>query len=247
MTQDALKRYFPSDLHHVEGFHQEIERYLPSQGRVLDLGCGVNAELARYRTAEREVWGADFQVHSQMQHREWFRLLDQQGAIPFPDDHFDLIASVMVLEHVEAPVAFLREIARVLRPGGKFLGHTISGQHYVTWIRRGFSLMPHVVSQLVVRGLYGRACEDTFPAYYRLNSERAVRQASEPVGLSVVRLQRYADPGYFRFTRLTQTLAVLADWSLEKLAGGWGRLYLTVTLEKVAASQETRLLFRASA
>jgi SAM-dependent methyltransferase len=235
MTPEALRRYFPDDLHHVEGFHREVAAHLPQTGRVLDLGCGANAELAPYRTATREVWGADFQAHSQLQHAIWFRQLGRDGGIPFPAGHFDLVTSVMVLEHVRDPAAFLREVARVLRPGGAFVGHTVSGEHYVTWVRRAFGLLPHSVTQAVVWRLYGRACEDTFPVFYRLNGERAIRRAGRPAGLSLVGLRRYADPGYLRFSRLTQALAVMADWSLEKVGAGLGRLYLTVTLRKEAA------------
>src|SRR5262245_52345915 len=98
MTQEALRRFFPADLHHVEGLHREIGRHLPDEGRVLDLGCGVNADLAGYRTARREVWGTDFHAHSHLQHADWFRRLPRDGAIPFPARHFDLVTSVMVLE-----------------------------------------------------------------------------------------------------------------------------------------------------
>src|SRR5262245_14866953 len=237
MTQEALQRFFPADLHHVEGLHREIARHLPDEGRVLDLGCGANAALAPYRTPRREVWGTDFQAHSHLQSPEWFRLLPACGAISFPARHFDLVTSVMVLEHVADPFAFLREVQRVLRPGGVFVGHTISAGHYVTWIRRAFGLLPHAVSQAVVQRLYGRPCEDPFPAYYRLNSERSLRRASAHAGLTLVGVQRYADPGYFRFTRLTQGLAVRADWAMEKLGAGWGRLYLTATMRNDAEAQ----------
>lgn len=37
---------------------------------------------------------------------------------PFPDDHFDLVTSFQVIEHLEDPHRLLREVARVLRPDG---------------------------------------------------------------------------------------------------------------------------------
>jgi SAM-dependent methyltransferase len=232
LTQTLLKRFFPADAHHVDGLHRELAARRPQHGRILDLGCGVNTDLAAYRSPICEVWGTDFQAHPNLQHVEWFRLLRPDGAIPFPDRYFDLVAAVMVLEHVADPVVFLSEAARVLRPGGCFVGHTISGSHYVTWIRRIIGLFPHSLNQLLVRRLYGRPCEDTFPAYYRLNREGAIRRACPEAGLRLVRIQRYADPGYFRFWSALQSLAVLLDWSLEQVAAGWGRLYFTATLQK---------------
>src|SRR5262245_54382743 len=141
MTPEALRLYFPEDDHHQAGFHRVVEPHQPYVGRMLDLGCGANDEMARYRWEKREVWGADFKAHSKLKHPEWFRLLGPGGEIPFPDNHFDIVSSVMVLEHVADPLKFLREVARVTRPGGVFVGHTVSATHYVTIIRRAFGLL----------------------------------------------------------------------------------------------------------
>jgi SAM-dependent methyltransferase len=232
VSDEFLRRVFPRDIHHVAGFHDAIREVLPSRGRVLDLGCGVNADLEAYRTDEREVWGTDFQAHPELRHAEWFRLLGSDGAIPFPDRHFDTVAAVMVLEHVANPRAFLREVARILRSGGRFVAHTISGTHYVTFIRRLIGLLPHRINQSLVNVLYGRAEVDTFPAYYRLNTESRVRRFNAGAGLELANVRRYADPGYFRFAGPIENLTILADRILDALAPGWGRLYVTFTLEK---------------
>jgi SAM-dependent methyltransferase len=39
-------------------------------------------------------------------------------SIPFPDETFDAVFSVSVLEHLEMPTAAIGELVRVLRPGG---------------------------------------------------------------------------------------------------------------------------------
>jgi SAM-dependent methyltransferase len=138
----------------------------------------------------------------------------------------------MVMEHVAAPACFINEVARVLRPGGYFVGHTISGSHYVTWIRRLIGLLPHSLNQWLVRRLYGRSEEDTFPAFYRLNRRAQIDRVCRAAGLSQPVLIRYADPGYFRFFAPLQATAVITDWLLESVAAGWGRLYLTVVTRK---------------
>src|SRR5262249_6511775 len=143
--------------------------------RLLDLGCGDNRILAMYRTTEREVWGSDFVVHPDLAEPKWFRPLHANGTTDFPDNSFDLIGSCWVLEHVTDPDAVLTEVRRILRPGGTFIGLTVNAWHYVTALIRAIGLMPHGVTQWLVRRLYGRAEHDTFPTVYRMNSGAALR------------------------------------------------------------------------
>lgn len=227
MSQLLLRWLFPRDVHHVAGLHQLIANSLPTRGRVLDLGCGDNRELARYRMADREVWGTDFQAHPELQDAAWFRLLQDDGTIPFPDASFDAVVSIMVLEHVVEPGRFFAEVARVLRPGGRFIGHTISGIHYVTFLRRLVGLLPHSVNQMLVKALYNRAEVDTFPAYYRLNTGRQLRRHCVAAELQPLMTQRYADPGYFHFAAPLEALAIVSDRLMEAVAPGCGRLYFT--------------------
>ncbi|NUO62697.1 MAG: methyltransferase domain-containing protein [Gemmatimonadaceae bacterium] len=54
-------------------------------------------------------------------------VLDDMTRSALPDASFDLAVAVEVLEHVEEDALFVREVARVLRPGGVFLMTTPNG------------------------------------------------------------------------------------------------------------------------
>ena len=47
--------------------------------------------------------------------------IDLHGGLPLDDQSVDLAYSVEVLEHLEDQFFFLREVHRVLRPGGRFV------------------------------------------------------------------------------------------------------------------------------
>jgi SAM-dependent methyltransferase len=165
-------------------------------------------------------------------HPEWFRLMPPDATIPFEDASFDVVTAFMVVEHVADPSAFLHEVTRVLRPGGHFVAHTISALHYISWLRRVFDVLPHRWTQRLVRRLYGREEYDTFPTWYRLNTPRRIARYGKSLGLTQTSVRRYAWPGYFTFSPSLCRCAILADWMLERVGAGLGRIYFTATYRK---------------
>lgn len=73
-------------------------------------------------------------------------------ALPFPDGTFDVVVSIDVHEHLEAPRALNREIARVLRPGGKAVVTTPNGEpnKLATRIKGWIGMGPEVYGHLVI-------------------------------------------------------------------------------------------------
>ncbi len=106
--------------------------------------------------------------------------------LPFPDESFDLVTANVVVEHVPDPQKLLREIHRVLRPGGKFLFHTPNFWGYATLCAR---LLPQALKLRLVYYLQGRREEDVFPAFYRFNTPRAIRRLAGQSHLRVVELR----------------------------------------------------------
>jgi SAM-dependent methyltransferase len=76
------------------------------------------------------------------------------------------------LEHVEEPVLFVRELTRVLRPGGAFLARTVSRFSPLAVLSRAIPERYH--AWVLARAQPGRLAQDVFPATYRMNSHRAL-------------------------------------------------------------------------
>lgn len=92
-------------------------------GRILDFGCGTGTMLG-YLRRFGEVEGIDADEHAvrycHARGQARVQLLDSD-ALPFPDDSFDLLTALDVLEHIDDDRRSFAEVARILRPGGTFL------------------------------------------------------------------------------------------------------------------------------
>ena len=108
----------------LAGFVEEICRQVTDRRpRILDVGCGTGANLlmlSQYGDAE----GVDLSEDALAFCRE--RGLDKVrlGAgeeLPYEDSTFDLVTAFDVVEHMDDDLAGLKEMRRVLRPGGRVL------------------------------------------------------------------------------------------------------------------------------
>lgn len=91
--------------------------------RILDVGCGTGANLlmlSEYGDAEGVDVAEDALVFCRERGLDKVRL----GAgeeLPYEDGTFDLVTALDVVEHMDDDLAGLREMRRVLRPGGRVL------------------------------------------------------------------------------------------------------------------------------
>jgi SAM-dependent methyltransferase len=90
--------------------------------RCLDVGCGDGLTIASYLTRTTggcvavDVSGSA--VSMAQSHGVDARLIDDAGNLPFPDCSFELVTCIEVFEHLFDAEGAVREIARVLVPGG---------------------------------------------------------------------------------------------------------------------------------
>lgn len=95
--------------------------------RVLDFGCGQGRTALYLRERGMDAFGADVfyegsnfdQLKASDAFRQGIIRAIENGRIPFDDNEFDVVISDQVLEHVEDLPGAVRELARVLKPGGE--------------------------------------------------------------------------------------------------------------------------------
>ena len=111
----------------------------PLSGRVLEVGVGTGLNAEHFDTSQiTELVGIEPDPHMLARARPRYGALPfptelhQVGAeeLPFPDNHFNAIACTFVLCTIPEVEAAVRELYRVLVPGGAvwFVEHTVADQ-----------------------------------------------------------------------------------------------------------------------
>jgi SAM-dependent methyltransferase len=114
-----------SDLYHLDLAHQDLLRDLPRGGLVLELGCGGGQMRDWARETGLQYLGTDVartRVHNWLQEFGGADLYCDAHDLPIRDEAVDVVYAAAVWEHLAFPQLAAQEAARVLKPGGYFLG-----------------------------------------------------------------------------------------------------------------------------
>lgn len=100
-----------------------LSRRLPQGSRILDIGCGRGVLLSALADYGHEVHGMDLSetaVHGADPRAE-IRVAPCLTHVAYPARHFDQVILWHVLEHLRNPREVLREVHRILKPGGQVI------------------------------------------------------------------------------------------------------------------------------
>jgi len=198
--------------------------------RVLEISCGRGGGLrhaALRLPGAKQVIGFDFSMHAVRFCRAHYAALPNVGFVrghalqlPFADGAFDLVINVEASHAYGDEVAFLGEVRRVLRPGGRLL----FGDHRT---RRKISRLEQ---RLRAAGLAGSLRDITPNVVRACELDSARRRALIRSGLpwwcrplGVRRLEQYAGlPGTAAFERLRNRDRIYFIACLTMVQGGLG-------------------------
>jgi SAM-dependent methyltransferase len=211
-----IEAFYRSGLEDVQKVMTTVWRYsnaLPKK-RVLDFGCGMGRTTRHFSTYFAECIGLDISppmIRSAIEHnREYPTVrfdLFTYGDLPYPEDHFDLVYSTLVLQHVynaSEVYRYLTEFHRVIEPGGHLVFQlpdrlTIRGR-----------LQPRIVAYDILRQM-GLSASEIYRRFgiTRISMlaipEEEVRKRLDRIGFEVVYLSRIGDDRiYYARKRLTK-------------------------------------------
>jgi len=117
-----------TELQHINRY--EYAKELVKDMIVLDVACGEGYGSSILAETAKKVIGVDISKEAINQaNRKYrkenlsFEVMDVEN-LTFSNDYFDAVVSFETIEHLERPYKFLKEVKRVLKPGGMFIVST---------------------------------------------------------------------------------------------------------------------------
>lgn len=140
-----------------EGIHEAVIEFLRDKprGKVLDIPTGFGTLAKRLYDLEFEVICCDVEpgIFSVTELRVDYG--DLNGRIPYGDEEFDYICFIEGIEHTENPYNAIREVSRVLKPGGTLIMTTpnyLNIEKRLKFLITGSFTKP--ISQQILRDVY---------------------------------------------------------------------------------------------
>lgn len=148
-VKEALQEGIKHQFNHLR--LEQFEKMCEGR-KILDVGCAMGTFLKAAKERKWDVHGVEF---SSAAAKKAIKLFGKQkihlGTLafaPFPKNFFDCITMFDVIEHMDDPVAVLRECRSFLRPGGVLIVETANIDSLVAKIRKkqwGYFLLGHLV------------------------------------------------------------------------------------------------------
>ena len=159
--------------HRGSEYHRHISDHimnlLPDGGNLLDIGCGTGLFMDRYIGRGGSAVGVDISSgmvrHGRRSGIDGDFCVGTATMLPFRDDAFDAVSSILAFSYVPDPAAMIRESFRVLTPGGRLAICTLS-RTLIT------SLVP-IVYRVEERLGLKSVCVGDFGEHYYTNAEMA--------------------------------------------------------------------------
>jgi ubiquinone/menaquinone biosynthesis C-methylase UbiE len=167
-TQEQANKYiFKVDRSYLPRwivFKEKLSSMLNNDTVWIDCGCGDNGLVKEFSHLANTAIGVDL---LEPQEKDVLFIRADIKSLPFEDDSVDLVTLRFVIEHIDNIDYDLRDIARVLKKGGKLLLITTNLYNPCIALAR---LIPFKLKNKIITLIFKVKDDDVFPTFHHFNS-----------------------------------------------------------------------------
>lgn len=144
-----------NSLANYEVVSRAIRTHHPGGGTLLDIGCGKGALWSFVEDHFAAYIGIDVISYPEFPATAAFHAVNLNSqTVPVPDATADVVVSVGTIEYLENPRAFMREVARLAKPGGLVV---VSCPNLLSWLSKMCLLLRNHFSAFPPTGPWSQA------------------------------------------------------------------------------------------
>jgi SAM-dependent methyltransferase len=220
MDYQELENYIAAHFPEYTGdvgtyFKKLLDTHITPQCSLLEVGCGRQVFGSEYYTRAAKKVGIDLEAEAIQENTTLDSVVcGSIESMPFPDNTFDIVIAQWVLEHVADATKTVREIERVLKPGGIFLFMTPNAwSPFVV----GTRFIPIGLKKFLRKRFLSIDETDTFPTHYRMNTIGTLNKLFAKVGMQPIATQLIDCFTYFKFSKVLVWLSILGAKILQTI------------------------------
>jgi len=198
---ELLEKYYSNYVGGTTLFRHLVYSHLTKDSIILDVGAGDGTGFQHdFRGRVKKIVGLDVidEVAENPFLDEWVK--SDICDTPFDDCCFDVIYSTYVFEHIQNSQAMVKEIHRILKPGGVVIVRTPNLWHYTVMLSR---FTPYWIHTLLRTRVQNSRAEDVFPTVYRINTKSKIAKVFKTCGFEIDTIQMIErEPSYLTWSAL---------------------------------------------
>ena len=218
ITNELFRKFYPDDSKSgTIKFYKWLREGLCREYIVVNIGAGLTSKekIRSLKGEVKKVIGLDIDSDV-FKNQDLDEAYVIKNIMPLEDSSVDMAWSDYVLEHIENPEIFLKEVHRILKPGASFFFRTPNLFYYVSLIAK---CTPHFIHNLIAnpaRGL-SKSEHEPYKTYHRMNTGLSLCKHAKIAGFREIELKYIeAQPSYLMFHWLPFYLGVFYERMVNK-------------------------------